>query len=296
MEIFGSRGKEKTMQTKPSKTFIFLLAIASISCSLFSMPQTSISTPEATTITSPVPELIATTVLQRTEITCSTENEQARDRYNDAIALQEQGNLEEAEKMYREAIELDPQYCDAMDNLGQLLRRKGNIDEAISWYKKSIEINPENPVAHQNLALAYHFQGETDDAINEYQVLINIDPDNPEGYYGLGNIYLELNQPEEAISNFKKAEELYEKTSSPYLADAKFSLGLAYFTKEEYSIAKGYFEEVYPEMGDNPYVNYYLGLCFLAPEINNIESAREYLKKAQDLGIEIPPEILKQIE
>ena len=183
-----------------------------------------------------------------------------------------------------------------MDNLGQLLRGKGYIDEAISWYKKSVEIYPENPVAHQNLAVAYQYQGKIDEAISEYQILIEIDPNNPEGYYGLGNVYLNSNRPDEAISNFEKAEELYEKASSPYLNDAKFSLGLAYFTKEEYVIAKSYFEEVYPEMEDNPYINYYLGLCFLAPEINDLESARKYLYKAQDLGVEIPPEILKQIE
>ena len=49
--------------------------------------------------------------------------------------------LQEAEPLLRKAIELDPKYCDAMDNLGVVLRRLGNIEQAIEWYKRSIQAN-----------------------------------------------------------------------------------------------------------------------------------------------------------
>ena len=118
---------------------------------------------------------------------CPTRNPEAQDFFRNGVQLVQQGNVEEAIKAYTRAIELDGNFCDAMDNLGQLLRRKGKIDEAIHWYKRSIELFPKNSIAHLNLAVAYSFQGKFGEAIAEHKINIGIDPENPEGYYGLGN-------------------------------------------------------------------------------------------------------------
>jgi len=90
---------------------------------------------------------------------------------------------------YQKAIELDANYCDAMDNLGQLLRSQGELDEAIYWYKRSINLVPGNRAAHTDLAVAYRFQGKFDAAISEYQIVLKMNPRDPEGYYGLGTVY-----------------------------------------------------------------------------------------------------------
>ena len=226
---------------------------------------------------------------------CPTENEQARRFYNDALELAEQGKLEDAKQLYLQAVELDPGYCDAMDNLGRLLRSQGKVDEAISWYKRSIKLLPNNTVAHQNLALAYGIQSKMTDAVAEYQLLVQIDPNNPEGYYGLGTIHLELKQPQEAVTQLKKAEELYTKQSSPLISDARYALGVSYYALQKWENARNYFELIYSEMQDNPRVNYFLGLCYLSPEIYNLELGKRYLRKAQELGVDLPADVLRRI-
>lgn len=196
------------------------------------------------------------------DVFCPTTNEEARRFYNDALEFGRQGLDREAEQAYLKAIEMDPQYCDAMDNVGRLFRRKGDIKQAITWYNRSIAVKPDNVVAHQNLAVAYRFLGDADRALSEYQWLVGNDSGNPEGYYGLGLIYLEMGQPAAAIKPLERAEALYQSSSSPFLGDAQ----------------------------------YLLGQCYLQPSTRDRRKAREYLMKAQQLGVEIPQELLRAMD
>jgi tetratricopeptide (TPR) repeat protein len=145
------------------------------------------------------------------------------------------------------------------------------------------------------LGVAYSILGKIDDAIQEYKILVQLDANDPEGYYGLGSIYLGLNQPEQALAQFKKAEELYKQQASPYVVDAQYALGLSYFAVEDCRNARDYLELIYPQNENDPKVNYFLGSCYLTPELKNLELARKYLHKAQELGVEIPADQLQMI-
>ncbi len=57
--------------------------------------------------------------------------------------------MDEAIAEYRKAIELDPKYVYAHNNLGMALRDKGRVDEAIAEWKKVIELDPKNARAAQ---------------------------------------------------------------------------------------------------------------------------------------------------
>lgn len=219
-------------------------------------------------------------------LVCPTANEGARQSYNRAKELQQLGRLSEAEASYLKAIELDPGYCDAMDNLGQMLRSQGKIDQAIEWYRRSISVKPVNNVAHQNLAAAYMFAGAADRAIPEYRWLIEHEPDNPEGYYGLGNAHKSLGNPGDAIAPLERAESLYSRSGSPLLADAQYELGVAYYMMKEHGRGAAYLQKVYAERGSDPTLNYLLGACYLG--IPGEEGrARGYLLKAKSLGADV---------
>lgn len=234
--------------------------------------------------------------LNANDMVCSSDNEAARNFYNEAGDQKDNGNYAEAKTLYLKAIELDPGYCDAMDNLGQLLREQNKIDEAISWYQKSLEIAPDNPVALQNLALAYSLQGKTEKALEEYEKLTEVAPENPEGYFGLGTIYFTLDQPEKAISYFETAEKLYIEQDSPYVADAQYYLGLSYFGLENCTDARKYLEPIYIQFAEDGGINYVLGVCSLTAEPTDKKAAREYILKAQEAGIQIPADILDAID
>ncbi|MCB0042305.1 MAG: tetratricopeptide repeat protein [Caldilinea sp.] len=276
-----------------------LRAVLVIGCLLLSgctsgggLPETA---PDATPTGIPTPSIAVR--FTQTDVFCPTANEKALRAYNAAQDAEETGSLDKAESLYRDAIEHDPHFCDAMDNLGVLLRRQGRIDEAIGWYRRSLAVFPANTVAQQNIALALMVQGDYLSAAKEYQQLIEMAPDNPEGHFGLANAYLVMEQPERAIECLETAQDLYAALGDePHLIDVRFALGTANFHQGEYDAARRYLLAVYPRLGEEPGVNYYLGLCYLTEESYDLEQARHYLGVAQSLGVELPAPVRAMIE
>ncbi len=230
------------------------------------------------------------------DVVCSTNDEQARAAYNAAIGFEQQQLLAQAEQAYRQAISLDSKFCDAMDNLGRLLRRQNHVQEAISWYQKSLAIVPTNTLALQNLGVAYRTLKQYTDALAQYQLLIKIAPDNAEGYYGVGSVYLEQQQFEPAATYFLTAEQIYKENGSPYVSDAQYSLGFSFYYQQNCVKALDYFTKVEKEFQNDPGMNYALGTCYLTGETKNVALASQYILKAQQLGIEIPQDVLDAIK
>jgi tetratricopeptide (TPR) repeat protein len=52
------------------------------------------------------------------------------------------GRRDEASASYRQALALDPQYVDALNNLGNVLRDLGLPREALPLYVRAIELEP----------------------------------------------------------------------------------------------------------------------------------------------------------
>jgi tetratricopeptide (TPR) repeat protein len=227
-------------------------------------------------------------------IYCATQNEEARQLYNKGVELANKGELESAIEAYRKATELDPRFCDAMDNLGQLYRRLNKLDEAATWYRRSIEVLPNNPAPYKNLGVVYIMQRKYDEAVSMHQMLITIAPDDPEGYYGLGTVYLEKDELQLALEHLQRAEQLYAKRSSPLITDAQYTLGVVYYGLEDFKQALHYFERVYDQKRDDPFLNYSLGLCHLS-ESKDTEEAKKYIERARRLGVKVPEDVAQQL-
>lgn len=273
--------------TKISLICLFIMALSWTPARGESLPPNP-APAAGTSILLPEPGAVRTTV---TGMLCPTENGAARVLYNSAIEQQKEGKVDQAREAYLKAVEKDPKYCDAMDNLGQLLRSQGEVTQAISWYRRSLAVKPDNAVAHQNLASAYALQGETDKAVTEYRWLVANDADNPEGFYGLGKIYLETERGKDAIVVLLRAAELYRRNASPLLSDAYYLLAVAYYTIAECRKTREYLEIIYPEVKENPNANLLLGICYLEPPQADLGKAKQYLQKAQELGAKIPAEV-----
>ncbi len=58
----------------------------------------------------------------------------------------------EAEKYFRSAIELNPNYAEAYNNIGNLFNDTGRMEEAKEFYLKALSIKPNFALCHKNLA------------------------------------------------------------------------------------------------------------------------------------------------
>ena len=68
--------------------------------------------------------------------------------------LSEKGQVDEALACYQKAIELDPKYEVAHDNLGDVIKEMGQLDEGLACYQKAIELDPKYAAARSHLAKA----------------------------------------------------------------------------------------------------------------------------------------------
>lgn len=76
------------------------------------------------------------------------------------LRLEAMSRYVQAEAMYREAIELQPELLLAHLNLGRLLSTVGSYQEARKHLKKVLDLQPRNADAVATLALSYEYEGD----------------------------------------------------------------------------------------------------------------------------------------
>jgi tetratricopeptide (TPR) repeat protein len=179
-------------------------------------------------------------------------NEAAKEHYLKGLKHQDNREHDAAISEYLKAIESDPDFTDAMDNLGLNYRATGRYDEAERWYDKSLSIRPKNKAAVVNLAVLYRLKGEPDKAVGLYRGVIEINPEDPEGYYGLGGVLYEKRDFGESIKNINYAIDRYRNQNAPYLYHAYYIQGLNYYELKSFRKAVKYLELALAGMPDDP--------------------------------------------
>ncbi len=159
--------------------------------------------------------------------------------YNKGTECLHNNLLEDAETLLLRAIQLDPEFADAMDHLGLVYRRLGRYEEAIELYTRSLSVNPENPVAYINMGIACRLLGRYEDARIAYINAMLLDPEDPEPYYGIGGLYYLAGMYEACIPYYYTAIEKYQ--DSLFVYDACYYLGCAYYKLEQFDEALQFF-------------------------------------------------------
>ena len=112
---------------------------------------------------------------------------------------------EEAVREYQKAIDLNPDFAEAYDNLGNALGRLGRGAEAVERYQKALELDPENVKAHSNLGVALGRMGRPSEAIGHLEKALESVPDDAEVHTNLGISLAMVGRFDEAIPHLEKA-------------------------------------------------------------------------------------------
>ena len=184
------------------------------------------------------------------------ENIDIRDLVSKTVALHQRGRLDEAEALYREALErspndadllhfhgvllhqrgrsteaiksirralrIEPNYIDAHNNLGNVLKELGRLREATREYRQVLALDETNAGAHNNLATSLRRLEQFEESITEYKHALELEPGNAEIWVNFGNALRANDQTQEALTAFRKAIEI-----KPMHAEAHLSLGRA---------------------------------------------------------------------
>lgn len=135
------------------------------------------------------------------------------------VALQLEGRHAEAEQSYTLALEIDPSYPFAQNNLGVLLWHKNDTKSAINSFRRALQA-PAPPVeARLNLALGLFRRKHTELALEAYRQVLSAAPEHPVAWNGIGLILVELEKYTDARNAFARAIQ-----ANPDFAEAHYNM------------------------------------------------------------------------
>jgi tetratricopeptide (TPR) repeat protein len=137
-----------------------------------------------------------------------------------ALQFHQRGQLAEAERIYRQVLELDPHHADSLHLLGVLAHQVGRDDIAVELIRRAI-VSDKRPAAfHSNLGTAYQALGKLEEAACCYERALALDPELAEAQMNLGAVFEAQGKRELAEAQFRRALVL-----RPELAEAHVNLG-----------------------------------------------------------------------
>ena len=114
------------------------------------------------------------------------------------------GRLEDAEKDFRFALQLDPRFADAHSNLGHILMRKGYVEAAEQCFRKAIAREADHGLANLNLGTILFERGQTRKAIKHLQKGLDEEMTHQAGRYNLAVALHQIGHLSEAVHNYRQ--------------------------------------------------------------------------------------------
>jgi serine/threonine protein kinase/Tfp pilus assembly protein PilF len=115
-----------------------------------------------------------------------------------------------AERNFKQAIELNPNYATAHHWYSVFLFAVGRFDESIVEIKRAQELDPHSSIINTNIGWPYYHNRQYDDAIEAFQNALLIDKNFWYAQWGLGLSYFQKGMYEKALEEHLKAKDLYK--------------------------------------------------------------------------------------
>ncbi|MCD9185215.1 MAG: tetratricopeptide repeat protein [Pyrinomonadaceae bacterium] len=179
----------------------------------------------------------------------------------------------EAEKMARQAIQLDNQNALAYDQLGVALELRGIIsDETLNAYKRAIALDPEFALAYAHLGRLYRRKGQINESSGAYRNAITLSTDVP--------TMILVADVMQSQQRYLESEQLLRRAlrQDPKNPTALFLLGRALTTRGSFDEAEKVLNKS-AEVSPNSFVSYML-LGSLYARQNKFDNAENALRKA----------------
>jgi Flp pilus assembly protein TadD/4-amino-4-deoxy-L-arabinose transferase-like glycosyltransferase len=189
--------------------------------------------------------------------------------YDMGVVYGKQKDNLQALRAYMRATELNPAKASAHNNLGALYVNMKQYDKALESFKIASDLEPINPKPHNNMSIIYLKRKEYDFALEELLLLLKYGPRNPFVHNKLGYVYFQLER-------YDKAEEHYKKSISidPQNKFSNFNMGRLMLKKGNLSEAEAYVSDALQ----------------VAPENKDFRSTLKYIqnliKQKQQTGVD----------
>ena len=121
-----------------------------------------------------------------------------------AIALHQQGNLAEAERLYFQLLEADPALFGPRYYLGVMRLQQGRNAEACGYFSEALRVYPNDLGLVMNYGMALRASGRPQEALEMFERALAIQPDLPEALYNRGVALSDLGRFEMAVDAYER--------------------------------------------------------------------------------------------
>jgi tetratricopeptide (TPR) repeat protein len=139
--------------------------------------------------------------------------EKARKLYRKAREALEKSKFDEASNNLSKALEIYPNYADALCLRGVLKMDKQDKEGAVADFDQAIHIDPSYSMSYFAMGAVYNLMSKFDDALRTLQRGTTLAPNAWQGYFEMGKAYLGKADYMGAVKALDKAQSL---TKEPY--------------------------------------------------------------------------------
>ncbi|HBE19530.1 MAG TPA: protein kinase [Cyanobacteria bacterium UBA11149] len=188
--------------------------------------------------------------------------------YQRGETLFELKRYQDALDAYNRALELKPEYTEALAGQGDALLQLNRSQEAIEAYEKAIQLQPDYATAWKGRGIALDKLQKYEEAINALDEVLKLTPEDWETWTNRGEIQIKLQRFSGAIASFDKV--LAIKPDNP---SVWYQRGWAYQNLRQYQEAIDSYTKALKYKPDSPQTWYQLG--------NSQINLQKYLQAAQ---------------
>ncbi len=176
----------------------------------------------------------------------------------EAVSLQQQGRLRDAEKLYTRALKAAPDNFDALHLLGLVKAQSGHMGEAYRLMSAALKINPNVPDALINIANVLHALKRDTEALECLDKALAARPGDVEALLYRANALSVLNRPQEALACFDAV-----LSHDPRRGDARLNRGSVLATMGRHTQALADFDAVLTQAPNHVEALYNRGTALL---------------------------------
>jgi eukaryotic-like serine/threonine-protein kinase len=184
-------------------------------------------------------------------------------------------NYPEAEKEFRKAIELRPDYATAHQYYAYYLTAMGDIDQAIAERQRAVYIEPRSPLLNAALGEAYYEAHRFSDSIGPSQQALSIDPRYAIAIINIGRAY-------EQMHMYPQAQQYYQSilAFAPHEPALLGLLGHLYAVTGRQAAAREIISQLQQMSGSQYVSSLYVALIYIG--LGEKDQAFAWLDKAYE--------------
>ena len=133
--------------------------------------------------------------------------------FHEAVSLQRRGDLQGAEKIYRDILRLDKKNPDALHLIGLIYYQRNDLKSATRKISAALK-RRRDPIFHYNLAKCYADMGEQEKAVAQYRAVLRLQPNNRQALDNLARCYERLQQTDAAAECYRRLLKLKPDAAS----------------------------------------------------------------------------------